>query len=114
MTALLIAAAVLTFLYAMASWADRQVLDTDEWTKTSSEMLENENIRNALATYLVDELYANVDVEAELRAALPPETRGLAGPAAGGLREFADAGCARSAGATARAGDLGTAQPRRP
>ena len=81
---------MLTFLYAMASWVDRQVLDTDEWTKTSSELLENENIREALATYLVDELYANVDVEGELRAALPPETRGLAGPAAGGLREFAD------------------------
>jgi hypothetical protein len=95
-TALLIGAAVLTFLYAMASWVDRQVLDTDEWTKTSSELLENEDIREALATYLVDELYANVDVQGELRAALPPETRGLAGPAAGGLREFADRAARRA------------------
>ncbi len=90
MTALLIAAAVLTFLYAMASWVDRQVLDTDEWTKTSSELLENEDIREALATYLVDELYANVDVQGELETALPPAAKGLSGPAAGGLREFAD------------------------
>jgi hypothetical protein len=88
-TALLIAAGVLTFLWAMASWADRQVLDTDEWTKTSSELLESEEVRDALAAFMVDELYANVDVEAELEAALPPETRRLAGPAAGGLREFA-------------------------
>ena len=90
MTALLVGAAVLTFLYAMASWVDRQVLDTDEWTKTSSELLENEDIREALATYLVDELYANVDVQGELEAALPPAAKGLSGPAAGGLREFAD------------------------
>jgi hypothetical protein len=95
-TALLIAAAVLTFLYAMASWVDRQVLDTDEWTKTSSELLENENVQEVLATYLVDELYTNVDVEGELRAALPPETRRLAGPAAGGLREFAQRAAQRA------------------
>jgi hypothetical protein len=88
-TALLIAAGVLTFFFVMASWANRQVLDTDEWTKTSSELLEKEEVRNALATYLVDELYANVDVEAEVRAGLPPQAKGLAGPVAGGLREFA-------------------------
>jgi hypothetical protein len=95
-TALLVAAAVLTFLWALASWADRQLLDTDEWTKTSSEMLESPEIRDALATYMIDELYANVDVEAELRAALPPETQGLAGPAAGGLREFAQRAAERA------------------
>ena len=95
-TALLIVAGVLTFLWAMASWADRQVLDTDEWTKTSSELLESPDVREALATFMIDELYANVDVEAELRAALPPETRGLAGPAAGGLREFAQRAARRA------------------
>ena len=72
------------------------MLDTDEWTKTSSELLENENVRNALADYLVEELYANVDVEAELRTALPPQAQGLAGPAAGGLREFATAAARRA------------------
>ena len=89
-TALLVAAGVLTFFFVLASWVNRQVLDTDEWTKTSSELLEQESVRNALATYLVDELYANVDVQGELRAQLPGAAKGLAGPAAGGLREFAD------------------------
>ena len=88
-TALLIAAGVLTFLFAFASWANRQVLNTDEWTKTSSELLEKEAIQSALSLYLVDQLYANVDVEAELRAALPPRAQPLAGPLAGGLREIA-------------------------
>ena len=44
-TALLIAAGVLTFLFAFASWANRQVLNTDEWTKTSSELLEKDEIQ---------------------------------------------------------------------
>ncbi len=33
---------------------------------------------------------SNVDVEGEVRTALPPEAKGLAGPVSGGLREFAE------------------------
>ena len=95
-TALLVAATVVLFFLIFASWINRQVLDTDEWTDTSSQLLENEQVRDALAVYLVDELYANVDVQAELRAALPPQAKGLAGPAAGGLREVAERAARRA------------------
>jgi len=87
---------VLTFFLAFASWINRQALDTDEWTKTSSQLLENQEIRDALATYLVDQLYTNVDVQAELQRVLPEQVQGLAGPAAGGLREFAQAAARRA------------------
>ena len=89
-TVLVVLASVVLFLGIFAVWAERQALDSSEWTNTSSELLEQETIRNALALYLVDELYANVDVAAELRTVLPPEFQSLAGPAAGGLREFAE------------------------
>jgi uncharacterized membrane protein len=49
----------------------------------------------------VDQLYANVDVAAELRQILPPELKALAGPASGGLREASDR-IARRALATPR------------
>ncbi len=39
---------------------------------------------------MVDELYTNVDVQAELAAALPPRLQPLAGPAAAGLRQLTD------------------------
>ena len=52
-------------------WVNRQLLNTDNWTVTSSELLENPVIRDRVAGFLVDELYANVDVEGEIRAALP-------------------------------------------
>jgi hypothetical protein len=89
-TALVILASVIAFFAIFAVWAKRQALDNSEWTSTSSELLQEETIRNAVAVYLVDELYANVDVAAQLRTVLPPELRSLAGPAAGGLREFAE------------------------
>ena len=84
---ILVFATLLGFLSILARWADQQALDTDQWVDTSTELLENDNVRNTLANYLVDELYANVDVSAELQARLPPELQALAGPAAAGLRD---------------------------
>jgi hypothetical protein len=61
-------------------------------TATSSRLLEKPVIRDRVASFLVDRRYANVDVEGELRSALPPRVQPLAGPAAGALRNFADKG----------------------
>lgn len=86
---LLVVAGFLAFVAIFSFWVNRQAMNTDNWVDTSSELLENEEIQTQLATFLVAQLYTNVDVEAELRKALPPEARALAGPAAGGLRQLA-------------------------
>ena len=72
---------------SLTVWAKRQALDTDAWVNTSSELLEDDEIRAALSVYIVDQLYENVDVEARLETRLPPELDGLAAPVAGALRE---------------------------
>jgi hypothetical protein len=90
--ALVVVASVLGFLAIFALWANRQLLDTDNWTDSSSKLLENEEIRTQLSIFLVDQLYNNVDVRGELARALPPRAAPLAGPAAGGLREVAQRG----------------------
>jgi hypothetical protein len=82
-------ASVLAFVAVFALWANRQLLDTENWTDTSSELLENDAIRGQTALFLVDQLYANVDVQARLAEALPPRVKPLAGPAAGGLKDLA-------------------------
>jgi hypothetical protein len=87
--ALLVAATITGVLAILAVWVQRQVLDSDNWTAASSKLLQDPAIRSAVSAYLVDELYANVDVTGELRAALPDRAKGLAGPAAGGLRNAA-------------------------
>jgi hypothetical protein len=87
--ALVVLATVLAFFAVFAVWAKRQLLETDTWTHTSSRLLENQEIRDAVADFLVTQLYANVDVQAQLSKNLPPDLKPLAGPASGGLRELA-------------------------
>ncbi len=89
-TVIVVVASLFAFLFIFANWAKEQALDTNEWTDTSSQLLEDEQIRNTISVYLVDQLYSNVDVAAELRNSLPPEAQRLAGPLSGGLREFAE------------------------
>jgi len=87
--ALVIVASILLLISAFAVWAKRQVLETDTWTETSAELLENEAIRDALADFLVVQLFDNVDVEAEIAEPLPPQAKPLAGPVAGAVRQLA-------------------------
>lgn len=90
--ALVVVASLLAFLATFSLWANRQLLDTDNWTDTSTKLLEDREIREQVSIFLVDQLYSNVDVAGELRSALPPRAAPLAGPAAGGLRELAQRG----------------------
>jgi len=83
---LLVIASLLAMVAIFSAWIERQALDTDEWVETSAALLEKEEIRTALSQYAVDELYAEVDVEADIRRRLPPELKSLASPIAAGLR----------------------------
>ena len=87
---MVVAASLLAFVSLFAIWVNRQVLNTDNWTATSSELLADPVIRDQVAVFLVDELYSNVDVTEEIRAALPDRLKPLAAPAAGGLRTLAE------------------------
>jgi hypothetical protein len=88
--ALLAVASLLAFLAVFAIWANRQAFENDTWTETSTELLEDEDIREAVAGFMVDELFATVDLQAELAQALPPRLQPLAGPIAGGVRSAAE------------------------
>jgi hypothetical protein len=84
---LIVLATIIGFVSVLALWAKRQALETETWTNTSSELLENETIRDAVADFAVNALFDNVDVQAQIAQALPPRLAPLAGPAAGGLRQ---------------------------
>lgn len=90
--ALVVLGSLLAFLSVFAIWVERQALNTDDWVSTSGQLIQNKTIRAAVGEYLVDQLYAHVDVEKELKDILPGETKQLAGPAAGGLRQVAGTG----------------------
>jgi hypothetical protein len=50
-------------------WVSRQALETDAWVDASGEFLADETIRASLATWMVDELYSNVDLGSNLEQA---------------------------------------------
>ena len=77
---------VLAIVAIVAIWANRQLLNADNWAATSTSLLQSPTIRSATANYLVDQLYANVDVAGTIDSALPPRLRPLAAPVAAGLR----------------------------
>ena len=83
------ATAVLAVLAIFAVWANRQLLNPDNWANTSTQLLEHPEIRAATSNYQVGQLYANVDVAGELRSKLPPALQGVAAPLAGALRNVA-------------------------
>lgn len=86
---LIVLATIIGFASVMALWVKRQALETETWTETSTELLEDEEIRTAVADFVVTAIYDNVDVQGELEKRLPDDLDALAGPAAGGLRELA-------------------------
>ena len=53
-----VVAGLLLLLSSFAVWVDRVALNTDEFVDTSTELIEDDAIRTAVATQVVDELFA--------------------------------------------------------
>jgi hypothetical protein len=87
---LLSLACLVAVVAALGAWADRQLLDTDEWVSTSGELLRDPAIQSATAAYLSDQLVDTPEVTAKLREGLPPRLAPLAGPLTAGVGELAD------------------------
>ncbi|HEX4482651.1 MAG TPA: hypothetical protein VH081_02590 [Solirubrobacteraceae bacterium] len=94
--ALLALAAVIGIAAIFAVWADRQLLDTREWTSRSSKLLADDAIQRELSGYLTNQIYANVDVARELRAVLPGPLGSLSEDAARGLHTLTGKAIVRS------------------
>jgi hypothetical protein len=87
---LVVLATLLAVVAALAGYLRWQALDEDTFADTTEELIANDNVRGQIGDSVVEELFANVDVAAALEQRLPEDQQALAGPLAGGLREFAD------------------------
>jgi hypothetical protein len=85
--ALLVAGGIAAVLTIFSVWAARQLLDEDRWDDTTTALVADPAVQTALANYLVDQLYDNVDLSGRLQQVLPPRLDPLAGPATGALRD---------------------------
>jgi hypothetical protein len=82
-------AVVVGVFSTLAVWINRQVLNTNSWTNTSSQLLADPKIEAAVGGALVNDLFSSVNVSAEIKGVLPSQLAGLAAPATAGLRALA-------------------------
>jgi hypothetical protein len=86
---LIVLASVLLILSITANWVQRELLDTDQVVNTADEIVEDGDVQEALSTYTVDQLYANVDVQGQIENRLPSSAQALAVPVAAAARQLA-------------------------
>ena len=87
---IIVLATIIAIVSVFALWAKRQLLETETWSTTSEQLIQDADIQSALNTFIVAAIFDNVDVEAELADRLPPQVAPLAGPISGALRSGAD------------------------
>ena len=98
---LIVVSTIVLLVAALTVWVKREVLDTNNFTASTTELMRNPKVQSALATFLVDQIYQNVDVKADLRKQLPSNLKGLAGPAAAALNDYGTRAATRLLGTNA-------------
>jgi hypothetical protein len=88
-SALVIVGSIVALLAIFSIWANRQLLNTDNWVSTSDRLIANEKVDERLASYLAEEVFTGERLEAKLEEALPPRLTPLASVVAGGLHGLA-------------------------
>ena len=89
----LIGLTTLLLVLAMFSvYANRLLFNPDNWSTTSTKLLQNSNVRSTTAGYLTDQLYSNVNVAQVIGSKLPAQLQPLASPVAGALRNVVEQG----------------------
>ena len=98
----MLGARILVFLGALfliasllAGYIRFQALDTGTVKESATLLIEDKEIRDQIAATLVDQLFTNVDVSAQLEQQLPADQKALAGALSAAVRELADRGAVR-------------------
>ena len=91
---LIVLTTVLLIVGIFATWANRLLFSPDNWSNTSTQLLQSANVRSTTANYIVNQVYAHVDVPDLIKSGLPRQFQGLADPASGALRDLAVQGVA--------------------
>ena len=87
--AAIVLASILLVVSILANWVQTQLLDSGQVKNTTEQILAQKDVQQALATYSVDQLYANVDVQGQIQKELPGPAKALALPVAAATRQLA-------------------------
>jgi hypothetical protein len=84
---IVVLASVIALVGTLTVWVERQMLDDTAWRNASTKVIKDREVQAALSTYVVNQLYENVDVSAALQQRLPSNLKQLADPLAAALRQ---------------------------
>jgi hypothetical protein len=84
---LVVLATVIALVAILTTWVNRQMLDNTAWNKATAQTIQDPQVQSALATYTVNQLYANVNVAKALEKRLPSQLDPLAPTLAGALQQ---------------------------
>ena len=87
--ALILATTAVAVIAIVFLWANSLLFSPDNWQSTSTKLLDNPTVRRATATYVVDQLFANLDVEALIKSGLPKSLAPVAQPTARAIQDAA-------------------------
>ena len=87
--ALVVFASVVLLVSMIANWVQTQVLNSGEFSNSTEKILQNKDVQEQLSIFAVDQLYANVDVQAQIEQRLPPPAQPLAAPVTAATRQLA-------------------------
>lgn len=88
--ALVVISCILMPLSVAAVWVRNEILNTDRYVETVKPLASDPAVVSAAAVKVTDELFAAVNVEQELKSALPKRARFLAGPMTAAMHNFAE------------------------
>lgn len=83
---LIVLATLITLVSSLTIWSKRQLLSTDNWTKSSARLLQNDDIRAAISTKLVEVTFNRSNASAQLQKYLPKSAQGAAPAIAAGIQ----------------------------
>ncbi len=87
--ALVVLASIVLVVSMVANWVQTEVLDSGQFSNNTEQILQNKDVQQQLSIFAVDQLYANVDVQAQIEQRLPPPAAPLAAPVAAATRQLA-------------------------
>ncbi len=86
---LVVVASFLLIFSITANWVQEALLDTNQVSKTTDSILADPDVQEQLSVFAVDQLYTDVDVQAQIEAKLPSQVKPFAGPIAAVTRDLA-------------------------
>jgi hypothetical protein len=87
--ALVVFASVVLIVSMIANWVQTQVLSTNQLSNQTDQILKNKDVQEQLSIFAVDQLYSDINVQAQVEQKLPPPVQALAAPITSATRQLA-------------------------